>query len=178
MTNFNNEILKDIFYELKDIFHSLKIPARFNMIYSVKFDKRVCTKLGCCKIRAHSINIVMSTICLALGKEEIRNTLAHEILHTIEGCDNHDERFHHYANILNNSMNGLKIVPRVEFRNIIKVLGEDMRKLHYTPYKYIAKCAKCGEILMYFSKKTEIVKYPELFNCNACGGDLKIIPIY
>lgn len=108
--------------------------------------------------------ITLNKAMLKSDEHYIRETLAHEVLHTVEGCFNHSPLWKRYArytasqlgyNITTTSTAAEKGIPD---ESIIKV-------------NYILKCTACGRENK-FQRLSKAVKNPENYRCN-CGGKLE-----
>ena len=108
-------------------------------------------------------------ICEAMldaGEQEIKNVLAHELLHTCPGCYNHGMRWKAYAAKINN-MYGYNITSTTTYEKI--GLQKPEKKVNY---KYKIECTKCGKIF-YRQRKSKLTDNPARYRCT-CGGKLKI----
>ena len=87
MTDYNiiNDWLKDVIGEA----HSLGIPLSDRIDDQVLINGRAKKRLGCCRMKDGSFRIEVSSVILEGGKPAIKEILAHEILHTCPGCQNH-----------------------------------------------------------------------------------------
>lgn len=101
---------------------------------------------------------------LNCSEQDIKNTLLHELIHTIDGCFNHGDRFKYYAEKVNQ-----KYGYHIARANSVKGFKEQIK------YRYIVKCTKCG-ISKKYLKKSDVVKYPSLYRC-PCGGHLESIEL-
>ena len=94
---------------------------------------------------------------LNCSEHDIKNTLLHELIHTIDGCFNHGDRFKYYAEEVNQ-----KYGYHVARTSNVEKFKEQIK------YKYAIKCTTCGKTQK-FVKKAKSVKYPCLYKC-ICGG--------
>ena len=94
---------------------------------------------------------------------EILTTLMHEVLHTCDGCDNHGEKWKHYAAIANK-----KYGYHIQTKTSSDTKYKDATYLPKA--SYCVQCKKCGKNYE-FQRKAKIVLYPELYRCK-CGGNL------
>lgn len=93
----------------------------------------------------------------------IRNTIAHEILHSCEGCMNHGAKWHGYAMTMNNKygydIQTYATKEEMAMRNEVEPIK----------YKYTFKCEKCGEIIGQH-RACKFTKHPEKYQHTGCGG--------
>lgn len=108
--------------------------------------------------------ISLNNKMLKCSEQDIKNTLLHELIHTIDGCFNHGDRFKYYAEKVNQ-----KYGYHIARTNSVKGFKEQIK------YKYAIKCTQCGKTQK-FIKKSNVVKYPSLYICK-CGGKLESIAL-
>lgn len=172
MTNtiISENYLSEAIQTVKEIFDRNNINAPFDRIRNIKWNGRIKNKLGYCRYsaRLNVYEICLNKVLLNISKKKIISVLAHEIIHTVDGCFNHDTKFINISNMLNKAEN-LEINVRDERENIEEAL-ESVGKLS-SLYKYEAYCTKCGAHLRYISKgNADIVKNPETYRHRNCGG--------
>ena len=95
-----------------------------------------------------------------------KNTVIHELLHTIEGCQNHGPKWKRYANQVNRSY------PKY---NIQTTTSEAEKGIAPEPvvYKYMVECLACKHKRGY-TRRSKVTMHPELFRCGSCNGQLKV----
>ncbi len=114
---------------------------------------------------------------LKLEEERIlRDTFAHELIHTIDGCMNHSKLFKYYASFVNaklgcrvSSTFSVDLYPALSPADK-KVL--DLRAKHQTQYQYQVQCVDC-KTTFNRQRKSKLVEHPERYRCGLCGGKLK-----
>ena len=108
------------------------------------------------------------------GENAIKETMAHEILHTCKGCMNHKKEWKRFADVMNKAYN--YHIQRVggQFINENDVLeNKTISKSNVISNKYILKCKECGNTWSR-EKESKFVKYPGLYRCR-CGGRIERI---
>ena len=95
---------------------------------------------------------------------DIRSTIVHELIHTVEGCYNHGPKFQEIARFLSSAYN-IELGTRASKNEM--ALSEEYR---IAKAKYVIKCKKCGQIITR-QRATRLVKLPMTYSCG-CGGDL------
>ena len=95
---------------------------------------------------------------------DIKSTIVHELIHTVEGCYNHGQKFQSLANWLGR-VYGIELGTRASKKEM--ALTEEYR---IAKAKYIIRCKKCGQLILR-ERATRIVKLPMTYSCG-CGGDL------
>ena len=94
-----------------------------------------------------------------------KDTIVHELLHTIPGCFKHTGKWKQYAETVNFLLPQYRIKARSSYED--KGL-EDTRP--EPEYRYILKCLQCGMEIKR-QKKSAAVEHPERYRCK-CGGKL------
>ena len=88
-----------------------------------------------------------------------KNTIAHELLHTVEGCMNHGRHWHKLARL---------VCERYPQYNI-KGRTSAEEKCICMEYKYILQCTGCKSKIGRL-KRSRLVEHPEIYVCSKCGG--------
>lgn len=166
-----NQVIQNIFADVKADFKSLEIPVSEDINPYIKFSK--AKRLwGSCKVSNikgdYKYHISISEICFKEPNfmEFIKNTLAHELIHTIFGCFNHGERFKYYSNILEIAGYKVKTVAKSS------LMKSDEEKIQEA--KHILRCIECGEMYYRFRFSKE-KGYINKIRCGKCRGRLEKI---
>lgn len=148
--------------EMAEQARKLGIPVSKQIEPHVKINRRAVNRLGCCRRQGGGYVIELAAR-VAEGAEEVcRETLAHELLHTCTGCQNHGALWKEYARRMNGAY-GYKIK---------RVAVEDaMRGIQPRPFKYLVRCERCGAELGRY-RASPLTRHPERYRCR-CGGKLK-----
>lgn len=144
------------------------IGIRCGQVRNWSVNTRAKARWGLCtKISKAVFDIQISAALLQDDVEEqaAKDTIAHELLHTVPGCFNHTGQWKQYAAFVNARLPQYSIKARSSFED--KGVADDRP----TPvYRYGLKCLRCGaEILR--QKKSAAVEHPERYRCK-CGGRL------
>lgn len=99
-----------------------------------------------------------------LDDQQAKNTIAHELLHTVEGCMNHGRYWNKLASIVNTRY------PQY----CIKRTTSPAEKGIHIEYRYLLRCTKCGNQLGRH-KRSRFVEHPENYICSKCGGKFERI---
>lgn len=94
----------------------------------------------------------------------IRNTIAHEIIHSCEGCMNHGVKFHQLASIMN-AKYGYDIQTYVS-KEEMAIRNE----VEPVEYRYKIRCKKCGHEYGKH-RMCEVLRNPSLYTHTGCGGN-------
>lgn len=142
--------LESIYNQVNADFLSLGI--RTGNVTKLSWNGRFKNVNGRCKRRGDEYQIEISKMFLD-RPDEVRKTMAHEILHTVDGCFNHGDKFHELAQTLKKC--GYNITTK--------------RHVDYTDddYPYVMECNCCGSKVRNF-KKTDFFKNPNRWICGRC----------
>lgn len=153
-----DKLLQEVITEAKQI----NIPISDFINTEIKINTRAKGRLGQCKKRQlKGFDIEIASFIEQTNIKNIKEILAHEVLHTCPNCFNHQLQWQIYANKMNK-----------EYGYNIKRTGNAVAMGIIIPRQrnYVLICQKCDyEIVMERMCKT--VKHPEKFRC-LCGGRL------
>lgn len=147
----------------------------------IKLKKDITCKIGNSKrnygLCRNKKNIEISMWLLKLDDKEIKNTIIHELLHTLDNTKGHDYRWKYYASVMNKEY-GYHISRLGNIKDSLKnsnISVEEQEKI--MDYKYRKTCLSCGNT-QYWHRATrrKIRIYNNgLCNCYKCGKkDFKI----
>lgn len=132
---------------------------------SVKLTSNKTTLGTCNKLNNSDFDFEIRITKYIANEQALKNTIAHEILHSVKGCFNHQKKWKAMAEKVN-SKYGYNITR----------LG-DNSEANVKP-KYIVVCKNCGLEYKYF-KKGKVIKYLEAnsknIKCGKCRGELELI---
>lgn len=145
----------------------LNIPLSDKIRPGVQINTRAKRRLGCCRLKNDMYTIEVSA-SVTDNTEKLRETLAHELLHTCKGCDNHGELWKSYAKIVNAAlgMSVQRLAPAEETAPA---------SLRRDEIKYVLECQSCGTKI-YRTRMSKAVKSPWRYRCK-CGGKLAAFQI-
>lgn len=140
---------------------ALNIPISAHIHPEVAVNRRAAARFGCCRRQGEGYQIELSDRLLEAGEGACCQTLAHELLHTCPGCQNHGPRWKSYAQRMNAAY-GYHIART----DTCEALGVPDRR----PVRHLVVCDQCG--LEYRrAKASRLVQHPERYRCR-CGGTL------
>lgn len=152
------EFLLNEYSYVKADFDKLKIPYKD---VPVIINTRAKSRHGCCKKKGNEMHIEISSFVLSYPVQELRNTIAHEMIHTCYNCFNHGKTFKKYAE----KLNSLGYNVTTTYKGELKTPAEKHPN-------YLLICQGCGEKI-YRTKKSRIILYPEQYRCKKCKGKFK-----
>ncbi len=164
----------------------LKIPVSDRIIPEPVINRRAKSRFGSCRkvwkdssgkyirrpessLQQHYFQIEICEPVLDADEKDIKNILAHELLHTCYGCYNHGKRWKAYAAKMN-EVYGYNITATSTYEK----MGLDSPEKNEA-YKYKIECRKCGK-MFYRRKKSKLIKDIKRYRCQ-CGGKLECTEI-
>ncbi len=158
-----NKLLQDVISECK----AIRLPVSNYIEPEVLINKRAKKRFGACRKTEKGFIIEISEFMLDAEPEHIKNTLAHEVLHTCIGCQNHGKKWKGMARAMNDQY-GYKITTTSSFEKMgLKKPQEEQNK----KYNYMIQCQSCGKII-YRQRKSKLITHTNHYRCT-CGGFLK-----
>ncbi|MFV0517078.1 MAG: SprT-like domain-containing protein [Aminipila sp.] len=154
---------------------AIKIPISDNINKSVVINTRAKSRFGCCKkIKSgfrERFEIELSNRLIDCKPMVIKQTLAHELMHTCPGCANHGELWKKYCKKMNEAYGyNIKRTDTAEQLGIAEKLDSKQIELKEN---YIVICKKCGNKVAR-TRMSNVIKHPSLYRCK-CGGKLERI---
>lgn len=142
---------------------------------------RLKTTLGYTSLRYNNINdkrkgIISSVPKIVISKRVLndeyperflKETIIHELIHTLDGCNNHGKRFQHFAGKVRNELG----------YNVGTYASQEERELYYRMFEkkkreYSIECPECGYRWSY-KIKCKTYKNAEHYFCPDCRVNLK-----
>lgn len=158
----NSPLANKLFQDVKKELYGI-LPYRYTVPH-IEI-KNLKSSLGRChKIHDNYYQIQLSKYLLDCDTQFIKNVIAHELIHTINGCFNHGYNFQRYVNLIN------KLFPhyKIELRNTDKQFSQNIK------YKYKITCLKCGSVFY----RHRLYKHHDHLSHGQCGGKLKVEQLY
>lgn len=143
---------------------ALAIPVSPAIVPHVEVNRRAVSRFGCCIRRGRQYTIQLSACLLQAEERACRQTLAHEVLHTCPGCQNHGALWKEYAARMNRAW-GYAIARTGSCPD----LGVPEQK----PVRHLVECSSCGAQFRR-ARASSLVKHPERYRCK-CGGALRTV---
>ena len=141
---------------------ALGIPYSPGISPRVRVNRRAKTRFGCCIKEGFAFQIEVAEKLLYGPEASLRQTLAHEILHTCPGCVNHGKTWKTYARQMNQAY-GYHI-------SRTSTCGELAVEETARP-KYLVVCSVCGAEFWRL-RASRLIRQPERYRCR-CGGRLE-----
>lgn len=151
----------EIVKQISDIGYEEVLSKRYDIQFSSRMTRTLglCTHMGGPKYRI-TLNIKFMNAC---NEVDILNTIAHELIHSINGCMNHGEKWKYIANLMNKEY-GYHISRTSYYKEYIESLPKPQ-------YKYKVICNHCQNA-WYYKKRTKVInsifKNPNSCTCPHC----------
>lgn len=165
--------------ECKEELDSLNIE--YGNVISWTINTRATRRWGQCKRKGSDYAINISEILLDERNDVkgLKETIIHELLHTISGCMNHGEKWQMYANEVNACL-GYEI-SRISTMDE-KGLCEECKQVREEEYKkqynarpiYRLICKECGNTYTYHRAGYYVQHYKDCW-CHLCKGKFDLI---
>ena len=169
-------IFSEVYEEFNDYSEDLDFCTQAIVNPDVKWLRSNATRsLGTCRqvdtrygggMELPVFDIHLNPVLLEYDSEyenQIRDVIAHELCHTLPGCQNHGKEFHNKARIIGDLL-GYKIDTKADAdasAQFVKV-----RDANGAPYK--VKCDNCGAERE-FPKLNDQIKKSYYYKCAQCG---------
>jgi ribosomal protein L33 len=131
----------------------------------------------------YSININIDLLSEECGVKALKETLYHEIIHTLPKCMNHGEKFKYYADIVNKAYN-VNITRCSSYeskygKEYAEKIIERNKENERQRIKYEVFCPKCGKVrgCGYFKRQPKWYAHVERYHCNICKGKLERLDV-
>ena len=155
-------LMQDVIAQAK----ALHIPVSEQIHPHVRINHRATGRFGACfaNKRSGAFVIELSDVLLTASEQACRQTLAHEILHTCYGCQNHKKRWQHYAEMMNAAYG-----YQISRTDSPERLGVERKGV----VRYLVECTQCGAEIPR-TRRSRLVEHPENYRCAQCGGRLTV----
>ena len=159
--------ITNMFYEARAELVNLGYDELLDNFYDITFSNRMTKTLGYCKCIRHkeyqiTINSNYMNICDCTA---LKNTIVHELIHSIQGCMNHKGKWKMIANQVN-KVYGYHI-SRCSYYEDYHQFRQSKKN-----YKYKVICNYCKKEWKYQKKGrivNSILKNPNSCTCNYCN---------
>lgn len=141
------------------------IGIKYGRVKSVIVNTRAVRRWGQCKSHKDgTFTISISSRLLQDGVDAMatKDTIMHELLHTVPGCMNHGSKWTQMAQKVNQKFPGY---------SISRTTSSEEKSVEKVPYKYVVKCPKCGDTWGRY-RRSALIDHPERYQCAACGVKL------
>ena len=130
-------------------------------IGEVSFSGRLTRSRGNCRRETDGFYTIHISSRLMGHTELLRETLAHELLHTVKGCFDHGSRFQEAARKLREY--GYHIQSTYE-PEAFEIRG-----------RYQFQCSRCG-VIVNRTRRSNFTEHPERYIHKGCGGHFEPLP--
>ena len=166
--------LNSIFKECQQDLRNIDIPISRNINPNLGVNGRALSRWGKCTKEVSAVTVthrytieVSKRLATHDTLPGLKETIYHELLHTVEGCMNHGQKWKSYAKRVYRML-GVEITTKSSAAS----KGITDEQLEAT-FKYAVQCQSCGNTVRK-NRMANVIKYPDWFLCK-CGGKLKRI---
>ncbi len=147
--------------------NSLGIP--YGKVRRWEINTRAKSRWGLCKcLKGGEFVISIAQILLedSVDEQALKDTIVHELLHTVPGCLDHKGKWKLYAELVNRKLPqySIKRTASREEKGITVKRPEPV-------YRYVIQCSSCGAEFPR-ERESNLVKHPEKYRCGKCHGRL------
>lgn len=141
------------------------LGIEYGNITEWKVNTRAKSRWGqCARISKNEYRIEITNDLLKdeLSDRPARETIFHELLHSVDGCMNHGLKWKRLADLVNDCyMVNITVTSTNEEKGAV---------LERKPiaYKYVFKCTCCGKIVKR-QRESRFTKYYQRYGCGYCG---------
>lgn len=157
-------IARECMKELDAIGIAYTKPAAFTV------NTRAQSRWGQCRKRNGTFTINISSRLLQddVSDTATKDTVIHELLHTVDGCQNHGTKWKSLALKVN------RAYPKYNIKTSTTMEEKGIKDfLESGAYKYKVVCKRCNTAALYM-RRTNAVTHPERFCCGTCEGQLRV----
>lgn len=146
----------------------LNIPYAKGITYSV--NTRATSRWGQCrydgKTKSYSINI-SNVLVDPSTVSGLKNTIIHELLHSVPNGMGHTGEWKKFATIVNNHYG-------YDIKRVNTSVEKGVELKNNDNSKYVFICEGCGQIIRR-NRRSKFVDNPQNYKCGKCGGKFKQI---
>lgn len=168
----------DLYNRCVEELQVIDIPISKRLTH-IEFNDKLKTAFGQCVFSNGFFHIEFNKILLKdnINEKTVRETIYHELIHTIDGCFNHGKKFQYYADLVNDCYS-VNIGTYVSTESMCQTL-----KAREEIASWIFECPTCHKKFLRYRKpnwlhtynnNTMLTDNASCANCK-CGKGLKII---
>lgn len=164
--------LQVLLNECKAELDALKIP--YGVISDIEVNTTAKKRLGRCSQlpdKTYCIQISSRLLDSSIPAMAVKHTLMHELLHSVPGCMNHQEKWKQLANRVNRAYGyQIRRTSSLEERGLS---AADFEVSKPEP-KYRLQCSKCNHTYNYYRWCATLEHYQDC-RCSKCGSKLNLL---
>ena len=148
-----------------------KIGIKYGNLLDVTPNTRA-RRWGQCRMvpGGYTINISVDLLDERNSEKGLKETIIHELLHTVDGCMNHGAKWKKLAGMVNNAFN-----MNIQRTSSAENKGVEHRQIEARHGKvYIIQCTGCGQKWEHY-RMSKSVQHPEWYQCGKCKSKLERI---
>ena len=152
------------------------VGVKYRVVRCWSVNTRAKKRWGDCRaVGDGTFDIGISARLLAddVSEQALRDTIAHELLHTVDGCRGHTGLWKTLAERVTRELAGYSI-SRVTSAEEKGFQAEQSPAPKPPVYRYALVCVRCGQTIRR-QKASKVILYPQRYRCAKCGGKLRRI---
>lgn len=156
--------MKDLIFFANQCINELEaIDVPINNVVEWTVNTRAKGRWGQCRRKngKYSINISSRLLEDDVTEKALKDTIVHELLHTIDGCMNHGTKWLMYAELVNDCYNYNVKRTSTDSDKGIDTKAEKMKS------KYVFKCESCGQVVAR-DRASNFTKNYSNYGCARC----------
>ena len=153
------------------------IGIQYRTVRNWIVNTRAQCRWGLCKRVSDGVYDIQISARLLKGDvsdDSAKNTIIHELLHTVQGGYGHKGNWKALAEQVNRSYSQYNIKRTTSYEE--KGIPEVKRTPRHYDVKYEIKCTRCGESI-YRKKSTKVILHPERYRCGKCNAKIEVIEL-
>ena len=167
--------MKDLMKYVGEVERDLdSIGVRYRAVRRWTVNTRAKKRWGACRaLGGGEFEISISARLLAddASDQALRDTIAHELLHTVEGCVGHRGKWKALAEKVTRELPGYSI-SRLTSAEAKGFHAEQTDEVSAPKYRYALVCERCGQVIRR-QKASKVIRSPWRYRCAKCGGKFR-----
>ncbi len=146
------------------------VGIRPGVVEQWSINTRAKCRWGQCErlpLGAFHISIAACLLQNGVSEQAAKDTIVHELLHTVRGCHDHGKRWKALAQRVNT------LLPQYRIQ---RTATYEEKGLPSTPREHIARyavrCTACGKVYTR-ERSSRLIQHPEAYRCGLCRGRLE-----
>ncbi len=162
--------MKDLMKLARECMKDLdSLGIRYGQVHKWEINTRAKKRWGQCRKVAEGVfEISISRMLLddAITDQAVKDTILHELLHTVPGCIQHQGRWNELSDYVNRRL------PAYNIQRTTSCAEKGIAETDTAQTaRYILQCSKC-RVRIYRQRTSALVENPGRYRCAACGGSI------
>lgn len=144
------------------------LGIEYGYILKWEINTRAKQRWGQCKrvVGGYTINISSRLLADDVSDKSVEDTVLHELIHTVDGCFNHGEKWKRIASQVNYAYGyNIKRCSSAEEKGIVEITEKQPKAI-----KHQFKCKCCGKVYSR-TRESNFTKNWKDYRCGVCNGE-------